>query len=101
MVGIVVTISPSFNLYRMVVLPAASSPTYPAMRLDELSTATRVLVHTMRIPESFQGGQTGLVSQGLSSMVTRTHFLLAEKARKQAGDRETHGYELARGVRTG
>jgi hypothetical protein len=26
-VGIVVTISPSFNLYRMVVLPAASSPT--------------------------------------------------------------------------
>lgn len=27
MVGIVVTISPSFSLYRMVVLPAASSPT--------------------------------------------------------------------------
>jgi hypothetical protein len=26
-VGIVVTISPSFNLYRMVVLPAASRPT--------------------------------------------------------------------------
>ena len=27
MVGMVVTISPNFNLYRMVVLPAASSPT--------------------------------------------------------------------------
>ena len=27
MVGIVVTISPNFNLYRMVVLPAASNPT--------------------------------------------------------------------------
>lgn len=27
MVGIVVTISPSFSLYRMVVFPAASSPT--------------------------------------------------------------------------
>lgn len=27
MVGIVVTISPSFSLYRIVVLPAASSPT--------------------------------------------------------------------------
>ncbi len=27
MVGMVVTISPSFNLYRMVVLPAASRPT--------------------------------------------------------------------------
>ncbi len=26
-VGIVVTISPNFNLYRIVVLPAASSPT--------------------------------------------------------------------------
>ena len=26
-VGIVVTISPNFNLYRMVVFPAASSPT--------------------------------------------------------------------------
>ena len=27
MVGIVVTISPSFNLYKMVVFPAASNPT--------------------------------------------------------------------------
>ena len=27
MVGMVVTISPSFSLYRMVVLPAASNPT--------------------------------------------------------------------------
>jgi len=27
MVGMVVTISPSFNLYKMVVLPAASRPT--------------------------------------------------------------------------
>ena len=27
MVGIVVTISPNFNLYKMVVFPAASSPT--------------------------------------------------------------------------
>ena len=27
MVGMVVTISPSFSLYRMVVLPAASRPT--------------------------------------------------------------------------
>ncbi|WPK24387.1 hypothetical protein PUMCH_001660 [Australozyma saopauloensis] len=27
MVGMVVTISPSFNLYKMVVLPAASKPT--------------------------------------------------------------------------
>ena len=28
MVGIVVTISPSFSLYKMVVLPAASRPTF-------------------------------------------------------------------------
>ena len=70
------------------------------MRLDELSTATRVLVHTMRIPESFQGGQTGLVSQGLSSMVTRTHFLLAEEAREELGDGETHGGDEERGTET-
>ena len=32
MVGMVVTISPSFSLYRMVVLPAASRPTYSESR---------------------------------------------------------------------
>lgn len=31
MVGIVVTISPSLSLYKMVVLPAASSPTCSAL----------------------------------------------------------------------
>ena len=86
MVGMVVTISPSFNLYKMVVLPAASSPTYRAIHLSELPAPPPGRGHTMRIPESFQGGQHGLVSRGLPSMVTRTHFLLAEKARKQARD---------------
>ena len=40
--------------------------------------------------ESFQRGQSSRVLERMSSMVTRTHFLLAEKARKEARDRETH-----------
>ena len=38
MVGIVVTISPSFNLYKIVVFPAASRPTYARARAPSQST---------------------------------------------------------------
>lgn len=59
MVGMVVTTSPSFNLYRMVVLPAASRPT---MRIRMSFLLTRRL-HTCekRFPIVYIGCEQGLV----------------------------------------
>ena len=55
----------------------------------------------MSIPEKFpKRDQSCRVSARLSSMVTRTHFLLAEEAREEARDRETHCCERTGGVRT-
>merc|ERR1711934_692288 len=47
MVGIVVTTSPSFSLYRMVVLPAASSPT---MRMRQSFLPTSLPNTLLKIP---------------------------------------------------
>ena len=63
-VGIVVTISPSFNLYNIVVFPAASRPTRNIDRSDEDFTSK--LTHQ------------------------DPHLLLPEEPAKETGDGETH-----------
>ena len=45
MVGMVVTISPSFNLYRIVVLPAASRPTRRGWRCTQWHTTYAHVTH--------------------------------------------------------
>ena len=72
MVGIVVTISPSFSLYRIVVFPAASRPTVKSVLFirDMSKCATShfsVLTHE------------------------NSHLFLAKESRKHAGYRQTHG----------
>ena len=68
MVGMVVTISPSFNLYRIVVLPAASKPT----------------------------GNTECDSKHIKTFASQffthqyPHLLLPKQPAKQAGNGQTH-----------
>ena len=69
-VGIVVTISPSFNLYKIVVFPAASSPTRNVAKSDLMRTA-------------------------IASQLTHQypHLLLPEEPPEEAGDGEAHDDE--------
>ena len=69
MVGIVVTISPSLSLYRIVVLPAASKPTIrmPVIVVSILSFAAGHAAHNLH-----------------------THLLLAEEARQQSRHGQSH-----------
>jgi hypothetical protein len=59
MVGMVVTISPSFSLYRMVVLPAASRPTCRVLQRQTPKPLMKYLINatqgtlTMRMRISF------------------------------------------------
>lgn len=75
MVGMVVTISPSFSLYKMVVLPAASSPTCEDRRaLSECSRhASKVLGNTQ-----------------LGTYHENSHLLLREEAGKELGKGQPH-----------
>jgi hypothetical protein len=86
MVGMVVTISPSLSLYRMVVLPAASSPTYepqeasgrlpwgPESPLHELSYCSGIVVGTPHHQNA--------------------HLLFGDQLSKQLADCETHADRL-------
>ena len=65
-VGIVVTISPSFNLYNIVVFPAASSPTRNISTSDLMTNIASQLTHQY------------------------PHLLLPEEPAEETGDGETH-----------
>ena len=76
MVGIVVTISPSFNLYKMVVFPAASRPTengYACMIL-------RIMTKNMIKRFYFFMINCAFISKGLTH--ENSHLLFAKQAAK-------------------
>ena len=74
----------------MVVLPAASSPTYETEAFDVQREHTAP-VRTINIPgESEEAGVRG-ASCVEDRDVVLTHLLLAKEAGKKAGDGETHG----------
>lgn len=72
MVGIVVTISPNFSLYRIVVLPAASNPTIsilisflPNSPLNKFANTFPMLLVLFYLSLSFSGGLEGVSPQQL------------------------------------
>lgn len=77
MVGMVVTISPSLSLYRMVVLPAASSPTYK----NTMSARGSCLLPTARF---------AMAGSLLNAHHQDPHLLLGYKPVEELGDGETH-----------
>ena len=84
MVGMVVTISPSFSLYRMVVFPAASSPTC-------MERAWSVSCRPANSLEPWLSFLLGLpTAHGSTAHHQDTHLLLGYQPRHQLGDSETH-----------
>lgn len=75
MVGMVVTISPSFSLYRMVVLPAASSPTCR----DRRAVRQTFITHA-------RSSQTS----DLNAHHEDPHLLLGEEAGKELREGQPH-----------
>ena len=73
----VVTISPSLSLYRIVVLPAASRP-------------------TMRIPAKVRYYLARMNAS--KAVLSLTHFLFAKQALKEPTDRETHDRRMKSGA---
>lgn len=75
MVGMVVTISPSFSLYRMVVLPAASSPTCRHKHQVRFIPTCNGQLHAMLRKNSYH---------------ENAHLLLGEEAGKQLCKSQPH-----------
>lgn len=115
MVGMVVTISPSFSLYRMVVLPAASRPTcgggqgegvgagggergWPA-RCGPPSAALTIRMRISFLEKSLQGsGAPERASQraGTAPALPRPSPAPRSAPVEQLGEREPHGCSLCR-----
>ena len=75
MVGMVVTISPSFSLYRMVVLPAASSPTCRDRRA---------------VKQVFHYSSNAFVNIRIPTHHKDSHLLLGEEAGKELREGQPH-----------
>ena len=75
MVGMVVTISPSFSLYRMVVLPAASSPTCRDRRA---------------VRQVFHYSSNAFANIRLPTHHEDPHLLLGEEAGKELREGQPH-----------
>ncbi len=89
MVGMVVTISPNFSLYRMVVLPAASRPTYDITVSPRSPYNFTMQKSTINIPVGRRESLSD--SERLVKQVAKlTHLLLAEETGEKLRDRETH-----------
>jgi hypothetical protein len=77
-VGIVVTISPSFNLYKIVVLPAASRPTIKILISDLPKRPLKSCVNTCPILKCF--GQTSeeyLLQNNMCNEIIATSAILS------------------------
>jgi hypothetical protein len=74
-VGMVVTISPSFSLYRMVVLPAASSPTCSEHPMESAKAG----------PQS-----SSAISPSQHAHHKNAHLLLGEEPLKQLRESDSH-----------
>ena len=94
MVGMVVTISPSLSLYRMVVLPAASRPTCVHVFLDRRQRARGGVCCRPTLPNRTTPSTAALRPRDPrlagSSHHQDAHLLLGYEPREQLGDRETH-----------